>query len=74
MARKADAELEQIAVNLAQAKTIDDCDDKMAETLFGEEFSLMAAQVAANVPPELSANDELDPVEIEFELEVGRQA
>jgi type II secretory pathway predicted ATPase ExeA len=74
MARKADAELEQIAVNLAQAKTIDDCDDKMAETLFGEEFSLMAAQVAANVPPELSANDELDPVEIEFELEVGAEA
>ncbi len=57
-ARKADAELEQIAANLARAKTIDDCDDKMAETLFGEEFSMMAAQVAANAPPELSANDD----------------
>jgi type II secretory pathway predicted ATPase ExeA len=55
--RKADAELEQIATNLARARTIDDCDDKMAETLFGEEFSMMAAQVAANAPPELSAND-----------------
>jgi type II secretory pathway predicted ATPase ExeA len=59
-ARKADAELEQIAVNLARAKTIDDCDDKMAETLFGEEFSMMAAEVAASAPPELSANDEIE--------------
>jgi len=55
-----DAALEQIAVDIARAKTIDDCDDKMAETLFGEEFSMMAAQVAANAPPELSANDELE--------------
>jgi type II secretory pathway predicted ATPase ExeA len=59
-ARKADAELEQIAANLARAKTIDDCDDKMAETLFGEEFSMMAAEVAANAPPEFSANDEIE--------------
>jgi type II secretory pathway predicted ATPase ExeA len=55
-----ETELKKIAANLARAKTIDDCDDKMAETLFGEEFSLMAAQVAANAPPELSTNDELD--------------
>jgi len=59
--KKAEADLEKIAVNLARAKTIDDCDDEMAETLFGEEFSLMAAQVAANAPPELSANDEIEP-------------
>jgi len=57
---KADTELEKIAANLARAKTIDDCDDEMAETLFGGEFSAMAAQVAANAPPELSANDEID--------------
>ena len=69
-ARKADAELEQIAANLAQAKTIDDCDDKMAETLFGEEFSMMAAAVAANAPPELSANDETDEVGLEIEVEI----
>ncbi len=59
--KKAEADLEKIAANLARAKTIDDCDDEMAETLFGEEFSLMAAQVAANAPPELSANDEIEP-------------
>jgi len=69
-ARKADAELEQIAANLAQAKTIDDCDDKMAETLFGEEFSMMAAAVAANAPPELSANDDADEAGLEIEAEV----
>ena len=55
--QKADAELEKIATGLAAAKSIEDCDDHMAETLFGEEFSLMAAQVAAQVaantpPPE----------------------
>ena len=57
---ESDTELKKIAMNLARAKTIDDCDDKMAETLFGEEFSLMAAQVAANAPAEFSANDELE--------------
>jgi len=49
--QKADAELEKIAVGLAAAKSIEDVDDQMAETLFGEEFSLIAAQVAANAPP-----------------------
>jgi type II secretory pathway predicted ATPase ExeA len=62
-----DPELEKIAVNLARAKTIDDCDDKMAETLFGEEFSMMAAQVAANAPAELSANDELELAVTDFD-------
>lgn len=57
-----DAEYEKIAANLARAKTIDDCDDKMAETLFGEEFSMIAAQVAANSLAEPSANDELEIV------------
>jgi type II secretory pathway predicted ATPase ExeA len=64
---EADPELEKIAVNLARAKTIDDCDDKMAETLFGEEFSMMAAQVAANAPSELSANDELELAVTDFD-------
>jgi len=62
-----DPELEKIAVNLARAKTIDDCDDKMAETLFGEEFSMMAAQVAANAPAESSANDELELAVADFD-------
>jgi type II secretory pathway predicted ATPase ExeA len=57
--RKADAELEQIAANLARAKTIDDVDDRMAETLFGEEFSAIAAQVAAKAAAGKPANDDL---------------
>lgn len=56
-AKKADAELEKIAAELAKAKTIEDVDDRLAETLFGEEFSLLAAQVVAKVESE-SANDE----------------
>lgn len=45
---KADAELERIAAELAKAKSIEDVDDELAETLFGEEFSMIAAQVVAN--------------------------
>ncbi|MEJ2257791.1 MAG: AAA family ATPase [Woeseiaceae bacterium] len=55
--KKADAELERIASELARAKTLEDVDDKLAETLFGEELSLAAAQVAALVEAEQSAND-----------------
>lgn len=47
---RADAELEKIAEGLARAKTIEDVDDRMAETLFGEEISLIAAQVTMNKP------------------------
>ena len=47
-AKKADQELELIAAELAKAKTIEDVDDKLAETLFGEEFNLVAAQVVAS--------------------------
>lgn len=47
---RANAELEQIAEGLARAKTIEDVDDKMAETLFGAEISLIAAQVALAKP------------------------
>ncbi len=55
---RADEELERIASELAKAKTIEDVDDKMAETLFGEEFSMIAAELAANAPqsePEVEA-------------------
>ena len=59
----ADAELEKIAQGLASAKSIEDVDDKMAETLFGEEFSLAAAQVAALVTAKESANEDLGPAD-----------
>ena len=57
-AKKADAELEKIAAELAKAKTIEDVDDKLAETLFGEEINLIAAQVVASGSAPESANDE----------------
>jgi general secretion pathway protein A len=53
--QKANAELEKIAAGLAKAKTIEDVDDKMAETLFGEELSVAAAAVAARVAEEAAA-------------------
>jgi type II secretory pathway predicted ATPase ExeA len=52
---KAVAELEEIAVGLSKAKTIEDVDDKMAETLFGEELNAAAAAVAARVAEEAAA-------------------
>jgi type II secretory pathway predicted ATPase ExeA len=53
--QKAAAELEKIAAGLAKAKSIEDVDDKMAETLFGEELSIAAAAVAARVAEEAAA-------------------
>ena len=56
--KKADAEIERIAAELAKAKTIEDVDDKLAETLFGEEINLIASQVIAAGAKAESANDE----------------
>ena len=53
--RKPTAELEQIAFGLSKARTIEDVDDKMAETLFGEELNAAAAAVAARVAEEAAA-------------------
>ena len=47
---KVDPEMMQIAANLARAKSIEDVDDKMAETLFGEELNLAAAELMAARP------------------------
>jgi type II secretory pathway predicted ATPase ExeA len=52
---EAEEELEKIAAGLARAKSIEDVDDKMAETLFGEELSVAAAAVAARVAEEAAA-------------------
>ena len=55
--KKADAEIERIATELAKAKSIEDVDDKLAETLFGDEINFVAAQVLANPPSGEPAND-----------------
>jgi len=56
-AQKADAEVEKIVAELAKAKSLEDIDDRMAETLFGEEINFAAAQALANGPDAFSAND-----------------
>ncbi len=61
---KATAELKTIAFGLSKARTIEDVDDKMAETLFGEELNAAAAAVAAMVAEEAAAaaaQDEATP-------------
>jgi hypothetical protein len=61
-AKQSDSELEKIASELAKAKSLEDVDDRMAETLFGEEINFIAAQVLSNPPNTASANDDLDAV------------
>ncbi|MGB5336134.1 MAG: AAA family ATPase [Woeseiaceae bacterium] len=56
---KPNPELDRIAADIANAKSIEDIDDIMAETLFGTGISMIAAQVTANPPQDDSANDEL---------------
>jgi len=59
-AQKPDPELDRIAADIASAKSLEDIDDIMAETLFGSGISMIAAQVTANPPTEDSANDDLE--------------
>ncbi|MBT8111045.1 MAG: hypothetical protein KJO27_10005 [Gammaproteobacteria bacterium] len=60
---KSQVELDKIAREIGNAKTLDDIDDKMAETLFGSGISMIAAQIRANPPKDESANDaiQLEP-------------
>jgi general secretion pathway protein A len=62
--KKADAELERIAVELAKAKSIEDIDDKLAETLFGEELNLIASHILANPPSAEPANDDIGAIAV----------
>jgi type II secretory pathway predicted ATPase ExeA len=60
---KSAVELDQIAREIGNAKSLDDIDDKMAETLFGSGISMIAAQLRASQPKDESANDaiQLEP-------------
>ncbi|MDH3576350.1 MAG: hypothetical protein OEO71_00845 [Gammaproteobacteria bacterium] len=60
---KSEVELDKIAQEISNAKTLDDIDDKMAETLFGSGISMIAAQIRANPRKDESANDaiQLEP-------------
>ena len=57
-ASRSDTEVDKIATELAKAKSIEDVDDHMAETLFGGEISLAASQVFAK-PSQESANEDI---------------
>lgn len=64
----ADPELARVATELAKAKTIDDVDDKMAETLFGEELNMAAAEVRATMQLAESAKNDDDVPSIELQV------
>lgn len=77
---KSTTELRHIATGLSKAKTLEDVDDELAETLFGSGISAIAAEVIARGPDflaeEESANqDHSVPTEeaIELELEATYQ-
>lgn len=61
-------DLRRVAAGIAKAKSLEDVDDKMAETLFGEEFSAIAAAVAANAPD--MDKPPILPVELQLEVVV----
>lgn len=54
-----DTDIRNIASGIRKAVSLEDVDDRMAETLFGAEFSSIAAQVIANPPPAESANQDI---------------
>ena len=60
-------DLRKVAAGIAKAKSLEDVDDKMAETLFGEEFSAIAAAVAANAPGADVDKRTILPVELQLE-------
>jgi len=57
---KADTEIQKIAAELAAARSIEDIDERMAETLFGDELSVAAAQFAVKPTPAAPAKENRD--------------
>ena len=57
--KKSAAELDKIASEIGMASTLEDFDDKMAETLFGTGISMIAAQLTIKQPTREPANDEI---------------
>ncbi len=57
---KADTEIQKIAAELATARSIEDIDERMAETLFGDELSIAAAQFAVKPAPAAPAKENHD--------------
>ena len=55
--RKHGFDLDRLAEELGKARSLEDVDDKLAETLFGEEMAQAAAEVAAMVAADTSAKN-----------------
>ncbi len=64
---KSDTDIQKIAEELSRATSLEDVDDRMAETLFGDELSLAASQFMKKAVLPESANDDLETVEINEE-------
>jgi len=57
---KADTEIRKIAAELATARSIEDIDERMAETLFGDELNIAAAQFAVSPAPAAAEKENHD--------------
>ncbi|MGI9236170.1 MAG: hypothetical protein ACR2QZ_02170, partial [Woeseiaceae bacterium] len=58
--KKSAVELDKIAAEIGMASTLEDFDDKMAETLFGTGISMIAAQLTIKQPTKEPANDDIE--------------
>lgn len=70
---KPEALNKDIMDGISNARSLEDVDDKMAETLFGAEFAELAAEAVANRPTASAPDSELsleEPVLLEPELEL----
>ena len=59
------AQLQKIAEDIANAESLDDLDDAMAETLFGSEIALVAARVTGEVAAMEAANSDAEVTSID---------
>ena len=59
------AQLQKIAEDIANANSLDDLDDAMAETLFGAEIAQIAAQVTGDASAMEAANSDVEDTSIE---------
>ncbi len=64
--RKHGFDLDRLAAELGKARSLEDVDDKLAETLFGEEMAQAAAEIAAMVAADAAANN--PPVKVEAKV------
>ena len=68
-----DNQLQKIAEDIANAESLDDLDDAMAETLFGSEFALVAARVTGDAAAMEAANTETEDASTEEQLQQPSQ-